>query len=569
MRLKEDTSTEKLLGRYFTPRIIADYVTDWVLDQGGPIESILEPSVGDGVFLKSICRYQEVLNNTRVVAIEVDEVVSKVAAERCEQIRWVKGWENVVENDRVVVCEDFYNAYRGGLNQQKYRAILGNPPYIRYQYLTEEQRNEQSEILTQNGMTSNKLINAWVSFMVACVSCMDDDSRIGLVIPAELLQVKYSEDLREFLTHHLNKITIVSFRDLLFEGVEQEVVLLLGEKNKEGDNHNIRVVQLDNPTQLKTVRLDPYNFFKADLTSSKWTKYFLEESELEQVHVAERDKRFIRFSDLIRSEVGITTGKNGYFCVDNNTVISYGLEKFCKPLIARSVNIRGVQFTAEDWEANIKAGARTYLLDLTPFKKQNFTKGIKNYIKYGEENEQNTTYKCKIRDEWYKVPSVWVPDAFFLRRNYLYPKFMLNTNDVNAVSTDTMHRVCFIAPINRKKAIVAYYTSISLLFSELEGRSYGGGVLEILPGEVGKILIPNIFEDGGISDDEIEHLFNIIDQYIRNNNDIIGILDTVDRAILINKLGITEEEVMKYRNAWIRLRNRRLMRGGGEETNLH
>lgn len=230
MKLKENASEEKLHGRYFTPRTIADYVTDWVFNQKNSIRTVLEPSVGDGVFIESICRYPDVLKNANIFAIEVDEDISKVAGGKCEQIRWVKGWENVADNDRVIVNDDFYNAYKNGLSIKRYQAILGNPPYIRYQYLEEEQRNEQSEILTQNGMTPNKLINAWVSFTVACVSCMEETSRIGFVIPAELLQVKYSEDLRNFLMRHLNRITIVTFRSLVFDGIEQEVVLLLGSR---------------------------------------------------------------------------------------------------------------------------------------------------------------------------------------------------------------------------------------------------------------------------------------------------------------------------------------------------
>ncbi|MFQ7528018.1 MAG: hypothetical protein ACLRMN_10980 [Mediterraneibacter gnavus] len=35
--------------------------------------------------------------------------------------------------------------------------ILGNPPYIRYQYLEEKQRMEMAEILTSHGMKANKL----------------------------------------------------------------------------------------------------------------------------------------------------------------------------------------------------------------------------------------------------------------------------------------------------------------------------------------------------------------------------------------------------------------------------
>ena len=141
---------------------------------------------------------------------------------------------------------------------------------------------------------------------------------------------------------------------------------------------------------------------------------------------------------------------------------------------------------------------------------------------------------------------------------------MLNTDEVGAVSTDTMHRVRFNEGINKKKAVIAYYTSAALLFAELEGRSYGGGVLEILPGEVGNIRLPNIFDEGFITDEEVDDLFNTIDEYIRNNDDIIGLLEITDREILQDRFGFGENDVETFRNAWLTLRHRRLARGGRE-----
>ncbi len=90
----------------------------------------------------------------------------------------------------------------------------------------------------------------------------------------------------------------------------------------------------------------------------------------------------------------------------------------------------------------------------------------------------------------YCIPSIWVPDAFFLRRNNLYPKFVLNC--CNAVSTDTMHRIKFHEEIEPERIVLSYYNSISFAFTELCGRSYGSGVLEILPGEVGNIMVPKL-----------------------------------------------------------------------------
>ncbi|HFZ7107559.1 TPA: N-6 DNA methylase [Streptococcus agalactiae] len=567
MLLKEDASIEKLSGRYFTPQLIADFVTKWVLNQETNIKKILEPSVGDGVFLRSL-KSENVDKSSSILAIEIDEETSHIAAQ-LSRFHHISGWhqKNQTEVDgdslNVVVNDDFYHAYKNGLDKMRFQGILGNPPYIRYQYLTEEQREEQSEILTKNKMKPNKLINAWVSFTVACISCMDSSSRIGLVIPAELLQVKYSEDLRKFLLTELNRCTIVTFDDLVFDDIEQEVVLLLGEKIKGDKEHSIKVVPFKNADDLQEHSLNEFEFMNVDKESNKWTRYFLNNEQIHLINTIKQSNEFVEFSDVAKCEVGITTGNNAYFCINEEIVEKYDLRKYCKPLIARSVNIKGVQFQKEDWEENIESGARTYLLDLSPYEKSEFKDGVNNYIKWGEENSHNTSYKTRIRDEWYKVPSVWSPDIFFLRRNYQFPKVMLNTEEVSAVSTDTMHRVRLKNHADGKRLIVAYYTTVGLLFSELEGRSYGGGVLEILPSEVSKIMLPNIFDAKKVTDAEIDILFNKIDEFIRQNgsDNIEVLINELDNKILVEKIGLEINSVIELRKAWKKLQNRRLSRG--------
>ncbi len=581
MLLKQDASAQKLSGSYFTPRVIAEYITQWALNQG-QIINVLEPSCGDGVFIDCIAAAQREravqghILHYKMTAIEIDNHFARLATGNCDNTEWFENWKSFEETvfnqeddepEVYVINDDFYTAYKSGLKNHQFEVIIGNPPYIRYQYLTEEQRNEQSCILIDNGMRPNKLINAWVSFTVACISCMGPNSRIGLVIPAELLQVKYSEELRKYLIQHLNQLTVITFKSLVFDGIEQEVVLLLGEKIADLDTHQIRIIQCYNAEDLPDENmLNNIPFYDEDNGAiRKWTRYFLNAEQEDLLHAIEHDGRYVRFSDVAKIEVGITTGNNKYFCVDNNTVESYDLKKYCCPLIARSVNIRGVVFTEDDWKYNINQGARTYLLNLAPFSYPSMNNGVKSYIKYGEDEKMNSTYKCRIRDEWYKVPSVWSPDAFFLRRNYLYPKFMLNSPEVNAVSTDTMHRVRFKRKNIEKRAIVAYYNSLALTYTEIEGRSYGGGVLEILPGEVNKIVLPDVFNPQVISDGKINELVDTIDHYVRNNADIEGLLDVTDKEILMGVMNMTAEEVKVVRSAWRTLRRRRLERGGWDK----
>ena len=576
MLLKEDATDKRLRGSYYTPIELANYIVNWAIEEIEP-SKILEPSCGDGVFLQCMAE-QNLINLANITAIEIDEEASLLTYNKVPQSKLYESYEdfivnqkNAIENNNNldtdigcnIINDDFYKVYENRLKEQKFQSIVGNPPYIRYQYLSELQREEQNNILIGNGMKSNKLINAWVSFVVACVEMLDDNGRLGLVIPAELLQVAYAEDLRKFLMKSLQRTTIVTFRALVFPNVEQEVVLLLGEKDlTHNDEHKLRIVQYQNINELiENDNINEFEFYDIEINEAKWTRYFLTVNDSRLINNIRQDQRFVRINDVARVEVGITTGNNDYFCANKETVDLYDLEHICRPLIARSVNINGIKFTQEDWQGNIDIGAKTYLIDFPDVPYNEYPEMHKQYIKYGEESGQNTGYKCSIRERWYRVPSIWAPDAFFLRRNYLYPKFMLNSDEVNAVSTDTMHRVRFNYPENKKRVLLAYYNSISLAFTEIEGRSYGGGVLEILPKEAGRIIIPDLSSRDLIDDETVDELVNVIDNCVRNNNDLEGILDEIDQRVLVDILRIDRDVVSAFRQMWITLRERRLGRG--------
>lgn len=566
MLLKEHATEERLNGRYYTPQNLANYIVDWAV-KGIESGKILEPSCGDGSFLESINRLN-LQDRFSITGIELDENESMIALGRINNSIFIDCLNKLKDEKTIldtigckIINEDFYTIYENIIKDEKFNIIVGNPPYIRYQYLTEEQRNEQSIILKNNGMKSNKLINAWVSFVVASVQMLNRNGKLGLVIPAELMQVAYAEELRRFLMIQFQRMTIVTFRELVFPNVEQEVVILLGEKDENhNDEHKLRIVQYDNVNQLiNDNRLEDIPFNNVEINDSKWTRYFLNRNYNELINSIRKDSKFVKFGDIASVDVGITTGNNDYFCVDDQTVKKFDLKQISRPLIARSVNINGIKFTREDWEDNINRGAKTYLIDFPDVPYEQYSDMQREYIEKGEREGQNTGYKCRIRQKWYRVPSIWVSDAFLLRRNHLYPKFILNS-DIEAVSTDTMHRIRFNENIEHKRALLSYYNSITLAFTEIEGRSYGGGVLEILPGEFEKVMIPNLQDCRLITDDDVNYLIQQIDSHVRNNDDIEVILDLVDQTILIEILGINKDVVNQFREIWNILKNRRLNR---------
>src|SRR5699024_831701 len=170
-----------------------------------------------------------------VTAIELDEE----EAEKSEQINL---------DDKTVINTDFHLYCNE--TTEKFDLVVGNPPYIRYQYFDKEQQEEAAQIFKKAGLKYSKLTNAWVSFVVGSSLLLKEKGKIGFVLPAELLQVSYAKPLREFLAHFYNKINIISFEKLVFPDIQQEVVLLLCEKI-ESDSHLIEHLELRDASDLE------------------------------------------------------------------------------------------------------------------------------------------------------------------------------------------------------------------------------------------------------------------------------------------------------------------------------
>ncbi len=532
MQQIEDASEQKLRGAYYTPPAIASFILHWGIN-GSRDYDILEPSCGDGVFLESM--YQEQMSFHRVTAVEFEEG----EAEKTRAIGL---------HDAEVINMDFHRFCLD--TERRFDLVVGNPPFIRYQYYDESQQTLASEIFSRVGMKRSKLTNAWVTFVVGCSQLLKEHGKMGFVIPSELLQVTYAKQLRQYLARNFNKINIISFENLVFEAIQQEVVLLLCEKTG-GNEHLIEHIEVKDVDGLNA--LDPHRLNlptkEIDFHADKWTYYFLDREELEflnRIRTAQMPK-IATYADV---EVGITTGANGYFTVPQSIVDMYQLQAYARPMVGRSVQVGSLRFTTDDWQENLRKGAKANLLVFTPDAMTNGTEGAKRYLEDGANDKDVQGYKTRIRDYWYVIPSIKLSDALFLRRNNVYPKFVLN--EANAYTTDTMHRVFIHDGVNRRAFVASFYNSLSFAFAEILGRNFGGGVLELMPSEVGGIYLPYRAEN--------EAIFERLDDMLRRKVPTKEMLDYTDDVLLRQGMGFTDREVQMARSIWQKLMGRRLNR---------
>lgn len=532
MQLIEDASDEKLRGAYYTPSKIAKFILQWGINGGNDAE-ILEPSCGDGVFLECIANDDMLYRSVTAVEYEKKE------ANRARDIGLANS--NVINADFHRFCLD---------TDERFSLVVGNPPFIRYQYYDEGQQNLADEIFKKAGLKRTKLTNAWVTFVVGSSLLLRDNGKMGFVIPSDLLQVKYAKQLRKYLASKFNKINIISFQNLVFEEIQQEVVLLLCEQNGT-DEHLIEHIEVRDADGLYT--LDPrrlrFPSKKIDFHTDKWTSYFLDTEELDFLEKI-KARNMPKLSTYADVEVGITTGANDYFTVPQSIVSIYQLDAYARPMVGRSVQVSSLCFTNEDWKANVESGAKANLLVFESDAKINGKEGVKAYLANGEAEEVNKGYKTSIRDDWYVIPSIKLSDALFLRRNNLYPKFVLN--EAQAYTTDTMHRVFIHEGVNKRAFVASYYNSLSFAFAEILGRNFGGGCLELMPSEVEGIYLPYCEEN--------ENIFDAIDQMLRQKKSADEILDYTDNIILCQGMGFSEEEASLARSIWHKIMGRRLNR---------
>ncbi|MBA7589816.1 hypothetical protein ES708_31908 [subsurface metagenome] len=104
-----------------------------------------------------------------------------------------------------------------------------------------------------------------------------------MVVPVEILQVNYTSELRMFISNNFGRITIITMNSLLFDGIQQEVVLLCAERSTDGPN-GISVVELDSADELQSIDIKSFNqdsLKPMDHSKEKWTQYFLSAKEIE------------------------------------------------------------------------------------------------------------------------------------------------------------------------------------------------------------------------------------------------------------------------------------------------
>lgn len=212
----------KKRGSYYTPSLLADFIVSRV----SPFlklttNRVLEPSAGDGVFVNSIIKLVSPCPRITVIEKnkhELNKVIKATTDSKIEAIQFLHG-------DFLEIQEKL---------RRKFTLAIGNPPYIRKRYLKSKQQKISKKIHLSASLADKQINNIWSAFLVRSIQLLDEDGILAFVLPAEILQVKFAEELRKLVYKSFERVEFFNFREIVFDAEGQNTVLLIGyKKSKE------------------------------------------------------------------------------------------------------------------------------------------------------------------------------------------------------------------------------------------------------------------------------------------------------------------------------------------------
>lgn len=255
-----------------------------------------------------------------------------------------------------------------------------------------------------------------------------------------------------------------------------------------------------------------------------WTNYLLTSSQNGALEAASSLDNVKRLNSVARFSVSTVTGANGYFCVNEERIDDYGLREWAIPLLARSRHAEGLIFTKKEHRQTAEDGLAAWLLSFSADKPTpESRRKVRGFLAMGIAQGIDQRFKCRVRKPWYRVPVVPAGSLLLSKRSNRYPRVICNHAEV--VTTDTIYRGHIIpgAPVTPEALTATFHNSLTMLSAEVEGRSFGGGVLELVPSEVNSLLVPVV----PTAEPELSRLDNIV----RTSNDPEALITATDEMI--------------------------------------
>lgn len=206
-------ASRRLRGAYYTPQSVAEFIAEWAVRWDG--EHVLEPSFGDGMFLRAVGQSigRRNLDGVRVSGVEIDAQARDLAL-----------------RDGAIAGAELRLGDFLDVEPFAVQAVIGNPPYVRLRRLAPADR-ERALLGAQVGMGAlmDPSGSLWMPFVLHAMRFLDRGGRLAFVLPYDFTYVRYARPLWRVLAERFGAIRVLRTHERAFPDILQDVIILLAD----------------------------------------------------------------------------------------------------------------------------------------------------------------------------------------------------------------------------------------------------------------------------------------------------------------------------------------------------
>ncbi|TAD85859.1 MAG: DNA methyltransferase [Bacteroidetes bacterium] len=299
----------KLNGAFFTP----DYITDFIIDEvkPQPNDKNLDPSCGCGAFLIGLTEYYKKNFSKTIKAIVKENIYgSDILAYNIHRTKLLLTIYALQHNE--ILVETDFNLF----NQDSLKAdwslsfdtVVGNPPYVKFQDLSDENR----AYLVNNWTTvEGGTFNLYFAFFELGYKLLKPTGRLGYITPNSYFTSLAGEAIRRFFQQKKCLTRIIDFtHKKVFDAQTYTALTFLNRQSNEAIAFD-RIKHGYTPQEFLPIANGSLNYLK-DLDIKKWR--LLKADEQKNIKTIETIGKPIK--KLFDICVGIATLKDEVFFID-------------------------------------------------------------------------------------------------------------------------------------------------------------------------------------------------------------------------------------------------------------
>lgn len=545
--MNEENRNRKQLGQYYTPREVAQALTDWAIVDS--LTTVLDPSFGRCAFLYAALQTLRERGmgqpGRQVYGVDIDQGARAYLG----PILTAGG-----TGDQFVTA-DFFEIRPHDLSAEPFGAVIGNPPYVRHHLIDDAARDTAVARLAEVGLRIPGRASYWAYFVLHSLRFLRPHGRLAMVLPGAFLHADYAVPLRDHLVVNFRRVTAIMLDEHIFDDTEEATVILLAEGRGE-PHEEIRVGSTSSASDLPRIcrRLtQATRKLEHRHRDGGWLRALVDDGTLALFDEISEGAHVVQLGEWLTPRIGVVTGNNRFFIISKGVQTWNGIsDRHVQPILTRATQLQGLCVRPSDVQRFVERGKNALLI--SPPAAGPLAKELELYLFEGERVGASRSYKCRSRTPWYVVPDRFAPVAFMQYMTARWPRVVLNYS--RATCTNAIHRLVWTEhrpKSDLQRIALGSLSTLTQLSAELVGRSYGGGVLKLEPSEASRLAMPvSKYSD-------VEKIFSTVDQLLRRGKPQLATA-TVDSAFLIDGMGLSQAEVDRLREARDRLFQRRYRR---------